>query len=709
MSFEAAGRGQPHEAREAVADAARRKVVQRAQRIAERLHDPQGVRRLAEEVRARATIRLDDLLPLAEKRLADNGIHVHRAASSEDACRLIASICRRAGASVISKSKSMVTEEIALNAHLEREGFRPVETDLGEFVVQIDHDRPTHIVTPIIHKNRRQVAKSFEREGLGPYTEDPEALTMQARAHLRQVFQQAEVGITGANFVVAETGRFVIVTNEGNGRFCATAPRVHIAITGIEKIVEHEADLAPLLKLLARSSTGMDLTVYTHFVSGPRRAGDPDGPEEVHLIFLDNGRSRVAAGPYREMLRCIRCGACLNVCPVYRQVTGHAYGGVYSGPMGAVLSPLLGGEVTLRERAELPFASSLCGACEEVCPVRIPIPRLLLGLRAELQAQGRKPEGTPPFGAWARMASHPLAWRATLAAGRVAKWHGAGLLPGNPLGRWSGERELPEWPAAKETFRAQWRRRKTANEKLSGSMDQFSFSALSDKSDKSDRSGKLCEASEADACRESDRESVIRQLQSAPPAELWKEFACRIEQLGGRAILCESSADARAWLLALAAERKLRRVISDMEAIRLLNWDNGDAESACLDIAAPGDRAAAFEAEIGLTTCDLAIAETGTVVLRSNSERARLASLAPPIHVAILPLPRLVADIFDAINPQSQRSKSKSASAPHLSPPAGEVWITGSSRTADIEGIIVHGVHGPRELIILGIPAAVDE
>lgn len=459
VDVEALGIREPSEARDSVKKASARKVEQRLSSLQSRIHDPAALRKLASQSRRHVLDHLDYYLVEAERRLTANGIQVHWAATADEACRIITALCDKAAPRVIVKSKTMVSEEIRLNDYLEARGHHPIETDLGEFVVQIDHDHPTHIVTPIIHKNRFQVAKSFEREGLGEYTEDPETLTRQAREHLRKKFHAAEVGITGANFVVAETGRFVLCTNEGNGRMCASGPRVHIALTGIEKIVAREADLTVLLKLLARSSTGQDLTVYTQFIAGPRRDDDVDGPEEVHLVLLDNGRSRMLGSRYHEMLQCIRCGACLNVCPVYRQVTGHAYESTYPGPMGKIFSPLLGAEGdSLRRYAHLPKASSLCAACEEVCPVAIPIPEFLLGLRDELHRRGGpKPKGTPPFGPWGVLASSPALWRTALRAGRLFGWTGVKFAPLDSVSRWLRERDLPPWP--RQSFRDWWKQR----------------------------------------------------------------------------------------------------------------------------------------------------------------------------------------------------------------------------------------------------------
>ena len=342
--------------------------------------DPDKLRKLAGNIKQHVIENLDVYLPQVEARFKANGAHVHWAADAEAARQKVQEIMRRRGATKIVKSKTMVSEEIELAPFLEKQGMECLETDLGEFIVQIDGDHPSHIVRPIIHKNRREVADIFERHGLGEFNDNPEIITRRARQFLRNKYLNAQVGLTGANFVSAESGCIVVVTNEGNSRFCLAATKTHIALVGIEKIVPRDRDLAVLLNLLARSATGQRITVYTEFIAGPRAAGQPDGPEEMHVIFLDNGRTETLASECREILRCIRCGACLNVCPVYRQASGHAYRSVYPGPVGAVLTPLLARE-HFEEFADLPKASSLCGACNEVCPVNIPIPDLLLRLR----------------------------------------------------------------------------------------------------------------------------------------------------------------------------------------------------------------------------------------------------------------------------------------------------------------------------------------
>lgn len=418
----------------------------RTKLLFDQFDDPDLLRQRAGEIKQHVIENLDTLLPAVEAKLKANGAQVHWASTGEAACEAVLRIMQARGAKKMVKAKTMVSEEIELAHYLEKHGIEALETDLGEFIVQIDKDHPSHIVRPIIHKNRREIAKSFEREGLGAYNDDPETITRRARQFLRHKYLQADVGLTGANFVSVESGRIVLVTNEGNSRFSLAAPKVHIALVGIEKLVPRDRDLGVLLNLLARSATAQQLTVYTEFISGPKSATQPDGPEEMHVIFVDNGRTDVLASECREILRCIRCGACLNVCPVYRQASGHAYRSVYPGPVGAVLSPLLAGK-KFPELADLPKASSLCGACNEVCPVNIPIPDLLLRLREKGKREGAAlaSVGTPPMGAWALMASQPTAWKAALFGGKVLNYLPTKLIPVPALRAWEEKRTLPEW------------------------------------------------------------------------------------------------------------------------------------------------------------------------------------------------------------------------------------------------------------------------
>ncbi len=349
------------------------------------LPDLEALRERARSIRMEVIDDLDGHIARFTAALEARGGHVHFARTAADASSYVTEVCRRRGATLAAKSKSMATEEIGLNEALEAAGVRPVETDLGEYILQLAGEHPVHIIAPAIEKTAEQVAELLSRAGGEPVPPELEALTQAARKQLRETFLQADVGITGANFGVSETGSVCLVTNEGNARLVSSIPKVHVAIMGMERLVPTTADLAVLLKLLARSATGQKLTAYTTLLTGPRRVGEEDGPEELHVVILDNGRSNLLHGRYREMLACIRCGACLNVCPVYRKAGGGAYGPVYSGPMGAVLVPLL---VGLERAPSLPHASSLCGACTDACPVKIPLHELLLDLRRDLVSEG---------------------------------------------------------------------------------------------------------------------------------------------------------------------------------------------------------------------------------------------------------------------------------------------------------------------------------
>ena len=410
------------------------------------LADVQALRRRAHDVRMEAVRNIDRYLERFTEALEARGGHVTVCSTAEEACAYVVDVCKRRDAKLVAKSKSMATEEIRLNDALEAAGVRTVETDLGEYILQLAQEHPVHIVAPAIEKTKEDVARLFSAVEGREVPAELEALTSSARRQLREVFLTADVGITGANVAVAETGTIVTVTNEGNGRLVASLPKVHVAITGIERLVPTLADLTPLLGLLGRSGTGQRLTSYTHLVTGPRREGETDGPEELHVVFLENGRRNLMGTKYEEMLACIRCGACLNVCPVYRKTAGEAYGPVYSGPMGAVLVPLL---VGLQGAPSLPHASSLCGACTEACPVGIPLHELLLELRRDLVEQGvasrrERLAMTLWSLAWSRVAGYRVSTRLA----RLGQRFGGSVGPGRT---WTAGRELPR--LARRRFR----------------------------------------------------------------------------------------------------------------------------------------------------------------------------------------------------------------------------------------------------------------
>jgi L-lactate dehydrogenase complex protein LldF len=366
------------------------------------------------------------------------GGHAHVCATAEDARATVARIC--AGAGLAAKSKSMLSEEIELNSALESAGVEVVETDLGEYILQLAGEHPVHIIAPAIEKTAEDVAVLLSAVEGAQVEPQLEALAQAARRQLRRVFERADVGITGANFAVSDTGSICLVTNEGNGGLVTALPRVHVALLGMERLVPTLDDLAVLLQLLARSGTGQTLTTYTRLLTGPRRAGEEDGPEELHVVIVDNGRRRIRDGRYKEMLACIRCGACLNVCPVYRKSGGGAYSPVYSGPMGAVLVPLLRG---LEREPGLPHASSLCGACTSACPVKIPLHELLLELRRDLVGEGIASRGERiAFTLWSLLWSRPLLYRLSTASARIGRPLGALAGPGRA---WAAGRELPRF------------------------------------------------------------------------------------------------------------------------------------------------------------------------------------------------------------------------------------------------------------------------
>ena len=407
-------------------------------------HDYDGLRELGREIRARTMADLDGFLVTLTDAFAANGVHVHHAADAAAAREHIRRICRESDARRVVKVKSMATEEIALNPALEADGLEVTETDLGEYVVQLDGDRPSHIIAPIIHKTRGEVRETLSRVAGRELPDNASELTGFARERLRDAFMDADVGISGANFGIADTGTVVLVTNEGNGRMCTSMPRVHIALMGIERVIPSLEDLAVMLPLITGAGTGQLITSYVSMLSGPRCEQEPDGPDAMHVVLLDNGRRALLGTEFQDVLHCIRCGACQNVCPVYRQVGGHAYGWVYGGPIGAVLTPLFRG---MQDGGEVPQASSLCGACDDICPVKIPLHDLLLRLRRNRVTDGAAPwRERVAAELWAWAWSSPWRYRlATRYGGATLRvMVRAGLVASlGPLGRWARGRALP--------------------------------------------------------------------------------------------------------------------------------------------------------------------------------------------------------------------------------------------------------------------------
>lgn len=440
--------------------------IEKRAAAAEALPEFEALRDSARDIKNHALEHLDLYLERYEEKVKASGGHVHFARDADEARRIILDICKAQGAKTIAKGKSMIAEEIGINAYLEAEGMVPVETDLGEYIIQLRHEMPSHIIAPAVHLNASQVESDFRRVHTHLDAErdlsEPVQLLTEARAVLRERFLAADVGITGANFLVAETGTSIIVTNEGNGDLSQILPRTHIVLASIEKVVPTLEDVSQLLRVLARSATGQDLSVYTTFSTGPRRPEDLDGPEEYHVVILDNGRSAMLGTSFQEMLRCIRCGACMNHCPVYHAVGGHAYGWVYPGPMGAVLTPSL---IGVDKGGHLPNASTFCGRCESVCPVRIPLPKLMRHWR-EREFERHLTPATVRSGLklWGFFARRPALYRLATRLGM-----GALALAGRRKGRfaslpfaggWTKSRDFPAPQGG--TFQERWKRERAA-------------------------------------------------------------------------------------------------------------------------------------------------------------------------------------------------------------------------------------------------------
>ncbi len=428
------------------------------------------LRDIGRDIKNHTLAHLDFYLEQFAANVEKAGGQVHWAADADEARAIVLEICRNAGAKTVTKGKSMISEELGINAHLSRHGVTPIETDLGEYIIQLRDETPSHIIAPAFHLNREDWEAQFRLSHTDlpvdrVFAERRDILT-EARSRLRAKFLAADVGITGANFLIAETGTSVIVTNEGNGDLTQTLPRVHVALASIEKCVPTLEDATSLLRLLARSATGQDFSVYTTFSTGVRRAGDLDGPEEYHVVLVDNGRSAMLGTEFQDMLRCIRCAACMNHCPVYGAVGGHAYGWVYPGPMGSVLTPSL---IGVEQSAQLPNASTFCGKCESVCPVKIPLPKMMRHWRErEFERHLTPTAARSNLALWGWFARRPALYRLATRVGAF----GLGVL-GRKRGRfatlpfaggWTGGRDLPA-PQG-ETFFAQYKRQSKEKQRV---------------------------------------------------------------------------------------------------------------------------------------------------------------------------------------------------------------------------------------------------
>ncbi|MDD5466607.1 MAG: LUD domain-containing protein [Anaerolineales bacterium] len=632
--------------------------------------DLESARQRAHAMRLHTIQNLDGYLAQFIERLQVNGIQVHRAADAAQATQIVLEIARQKDARLIAKAKSMVSEEIELNHALEAAGCKPIETDLGEYIVQLRGERPAHIITPAVHLRRSDVARLFAEELGIPYSEDIPTLTAAARRTLRQVFLEAEIGVSGVNAGVAESGTLCMVTNEGNGRMVTTLPPVHIALMGIERLVPTMADLALLLELLPRSATGQKLSVYTSLINAPRRTGEVDGCQERHLVLVDNGRSRLRGTPLSEALLCIRCGACLNACPVFREIGGHAYVGQdgapspYPGPIGSVVAPGLFG---VEQFGGLARASSLCGACKEACPVDIDLPRLLLRVRAG--GDNLQTKSTPPNVPWylalglnlftwiaTRPAWFGLAQRVAGYGSRVLTWRQPWLrLPA--ITGWGASKDFPR-PAARP-FHARW--------------------------------AQLAAEPVIHSAR-----ATTAAGSSTPPApepgidgeDGVERFARELEALGGQVHFCKGNE--------LVAE--VFRFVQSRQIEALLSWEESRLPQEAQGLLEALQRAGVRISHqpdpslpAGLTGALAGIAATGTLLLPSAPGQPLSVSLLPEIHLAVLDSRTI------------QPSLEAALSLPEARQAATLVLETGPSRTADIEMTLTIGVHGPREVHVFCI------
>jgi L-lactate dehydrogenase complex protein LldF len=644
---------------------------------------PEGrepLRRQAHAMRQYVVAHLDALLDQFMANVQRNGIIVHRAADGIEAVRIVLDIAQQHHVRRAAKAKSMVSEEIHLNAALQQAGIEVVETDLGEYIIQLRGEPPAHIITPAVHLTRAQVGQTFaEKLGI-PLTDDIPTLTTTARKVLRQTFLDAGMGLSGVNAGVAETGTLTLVTNEGNGRMCTTLPPVHVALMGMERLVPSLDDLSILLRLLPRSATGQKLSVYTSLIHAPRRPDEIDGPQERHLIIVDNGRSRLQASPLSDALMCIRCGACLNACPVFRELGGHAYRGAsdqispYPGPIGSVISPALFGVAAFGHLAR---ASSLCGACKDACPVDIDLPRLLLEIRAMgaepgesgfqalpgNPAEAGRPDSHPSLVPWGlRLFLALFTWVARSPWRFRTAQKAAGLFS-RVVGR-SGFLRLPAFTG--------WG--------LSRDFPSFSPTPFTTRFGPTSSQGTDRPASPIVQSVPALDPNLLHPLDARPSA--LQTFTTELSALGGQAIAC-TAASLPAAVAACLREHNVSRLqawAEDCLPPGLLEALHQDGFETLL---APDP-----ELPAGLTGALLGIADTGSVVVTSGAGRPLTASLLPPVHLCVLRQSDLLPDLPAALRHPALRRSSAAA------------LITGPSRTADIEMTLTIGVHGPGTIIV---------
>ena len=638
------------------------------------------LRERARSIRQEVIQNLDRYLDQFIHNLETNGFRVYRAADAEEARQLVIQIAQAHHARVIAKSKSMVSEEIQINHALEQVGMRSVETDLGEFIIQLRGEPSAHIITPAVHLRCEDVANTFgEKLGM-PYTTDVKVMCDVARRELREIFLTADIGLSGVNFGVAESGALCMVTNEGNGRMVTTVPPVHIALMGIERLVPTWDDLDIMLQLLSRSATGQKLTNYVSFIRTPRQPGEPDGPQERHLILVDNGRSALVHSSIAESLLCIRCGACLNACPVFRELGGHAYGSPYSGPIGSLISPSLFG---ISDYGHLSKASTLCGACSEACPVKIDFNTLILRVRHHYVQQSPQPLGWR-LGMWAYTSAMERPWAYYFVQKFAAL--GTHLLPSKdgwlrwlppPASAWTKSRDFPRF--ATRPFRARF------SENYESRMKS------------NNRSVALNTSEESQMFRFAQHDIV--ETSGHSQSTIIERFAQELEALGGEFISCTES----------ELIEQITARLNKLGVRKLITWDSiragkddliGYLNRAGFTLLDPNLPVAEqrqehlyylSQADAGFTGAIAALADTGTLVVPGGISRSLLSSLLPPIHLAVLRVTDIYPCLADWLNNGGKQALKE---APNTA------LISGPSRTADIEMTLTIGVHGPGQVIV---------
>lgn len=617
----------------------------------------------------------DGCLDMLRDRIEAGGGTVHLAADAEAAQKIIAGIAGEANAKIAVKSKSMTSEEAGITPALEAIGMEVLETDLGEYIIQLAGERPSHIVTPAIHKSKEDIALLFHQKLGMEMTDSPELLTLKARQVLREKFLAADMGITGANALVAENGMVVLVENEGNIRLTTTLPKIHVALVGIEKLVPSIEDLAVLIKLLPRNATGQKMSGYLSMIMGARKENERDGAKEFHLVLLDNGRSKMRSDPLlREALKCVRCGACLNACPVYQHIGGHAYGSVYPGPIGAMVTHTLAcGDA---DSWMLPFASSLCGACTEACPAKIPIHHILVEMRRRwAEGEGARISAAERaiFRAWSELWKRPstyaLSAKTGAGAARLISTRGTIKNLPPPGSAWTMERDFPAPPAM--MFRERW-------EEIKAGLP------------KAEKEGPVAAPEISEGGEKANKEGSDMPLPTEPRPGNPATFAAECSFMKGEVIRARGTTEAK---------ERLAEVLARHSGKSMVRWDHPDldemdlegiARAAGVELLIPGEGElvdAAAKADVGVTAADYALADSGTLVLFTRPGQERSISLLPPAHLALLREDRVLADIDDLIAVISRIEHFR-----------GLTLITGPSLTGDIEMIPVFGVHGPGKL-----------